>query len=273
MTYALKAALEYASRGYSVIPITDSREDGKEMKSPLVRWREFEKVAASPDLIKQWFKMWPNAGVGIVTGAVSGLLVMDIDPKNGGTADGLPPTDMVVNTGGGGQHYYYRMNEGQRNRAGANGVDVRADGGYVVAPPSLHMSGEAYAWDPDEDPGEIDPETVVKLSPTKSDLRIAEAQAQPSGSLFQERDTWIMDTQTEGLGQGQRNDGIARLAGYYAGKGIAYDLSGNRSSASKQPRAPKLQQSRLSKSLRTKSSSAPTSTTMPRSTAVKKFAG
>lgn len=222
MAYALEAALDYAARGFSVIPITDSREEGREMKKPLIRWREWESRAAGPEQIKQWWKMWPNAGVAIVTGAVSGVLVMDIDPKNGGTAEGLPPTDMVVNTGGGGQHYYYKMVPGQRNRAGANGVDVRADGGYVVAPPSLHMSGEAYAWDPDEEPGEIDQVTIAKLSPTKSDLKAAQAPA--NGAAQPERETWIMDTQAAGVDAGQRNDSIARLAGYYAGKGVAHEM-------------------------------------------------
>jgi hypothetical protein len=100
-----------------------------------------------------WWRSWPAANIGLLTGA--GLLVLDIDPKNGGnealvaltTRHGeLPPTPTVA-TGGGGLHFYFAVAGPVPCRIGlARGIDVKADGGYVVAPESVHASGEAYTW-------------------------------------------------------------------------------------------------------------------------------
>jgi hypothetical protein len=103
------------------------------------------------------WKSWPDAGVAIRTGVESGLLVLDVDVPEGGAgalaalerAHGKLPMTATVLTGGGGQHLYFR-HTGQevRNSAGRLGVgiDVRADGGYVVAPPTVHESGRHYVW-------------------------------------------------------------------------------------------------------------------------------
>jgi len=98
------------------------------------------------------------------TGGRSGLLVVDIDPSHGGLASlerlrasgyGLPAT-LSATTGGGGRHLYYRHPGGRPlpNATGelpgagpAPGIDVRGDGGYVVAPPSGHVSGGRYSWE------------------------------------------------------------------------------------------------------------------------------
>lgn len=104
--------------------------------------------------IELWRKKWPFANFGIATGHASGVVVMDIDHKNDGfkslaelEAKHQPlPTSMRARTGGQGLHIYFRAPITQmKNRAGIlPGIDFRGDGGYVVAPPSLHISGEAY---------------------------------------------------------------------------------------------------------------------------------
>ena len=112
-------------------------------------------------LIRRWFARWPNANVGIRTGrrrrASSSL---DVDPRHGGdttlrllqSAHGrLPDTPEAV-TGGGGRHLLFAHPGGGvviRSAAGrlGDGPDVRADGGYIVAPPSRHASGRRYAWE------------------------------------------------------------------------------------------------------------------------------
>ena len=92
-----------------------------------------------------WFSEWSEAGIGIVTGAVSGLVVLDIDPRHGGDGslgrleqhyERLPAT-VECRSGGGGRHLYFAHPGGLvRNKVGlAPGVDLRGDGGYVVAPP------------------------------------------------------------------------------------------------------------------------------------------
>jgi hypothetical protein len=154
------AALAYAARGWSVVPI-ESRG-----KRPLVPWLEFQRRIAAADEIDGWFRRWPEANVGIVTGRVSGLTVVDIDPRHGGAASlervgdehGPLPRTVEAETGGGGRHLYFAY-PGQlvHNRVGIRpGIDLRADGGCVVAPPSLHPSGRRYRWargcGPDEVP-------------------------------------------------------------------------------------------------------------------------
>jgi len=147
---AKRAALRYRARGWSVVPIEPRG------KRPLVRWEEFQQRLPSEAEIRAWFARWPDAGVGIVTGSVSRLVVVDVDPRHGGPAAlatlerehaPLEPT-VEAQTGGGGRHLYF-VHPGDlvRNRVGlAPGIDLRGDGGVVVAPPSLHSSGRRYRW-------------------------------------------------------------------------------------------------------------------------------
>ena len=119
--------------------------------------------AASTDLdrVREWWAHWPWAGVGLVTGARSGLVAVDVDPAHGGreslaalrgSGAELPRT-LYARTGGGGWHLFYaRPGSPVANatgRLGARalaGIDLRGDGGYVVAAPSGHRSGGRYAW-------------------------------------------------------------------------------------------------------------------------------
>ena len=92
----------------------------------------------------------PRGLLAIRTGTAAGLAVVDIDPRNGGQLDPalMTPTAAVA-TGGGGWHLYYRHPGGPLLAAlpGRAGVDIKADGGYVVAPPSAHPgTGRAYRW-------------------------------------------------------------------------------------------------------------------------------
>ncbi len=106
--------------------------------------------------ICQFWQQYPKAGIGIATGPVSNLLVIDVDPRNGGelSFDALPinlafDDDYRVQTGGGGFHLYFKYPcnyVGKINSTLAPGIDVKGRGGYVVAPPSIHMSGRDYAW-------------------------------------------------------------------------------------------------------------------------------
>jgi hypothetical protein len=72
------AALEYLCRGWSVIPIRAHD------KRPAIRWLEFQQCHASEDEVRSWFQRWPEGNVGIVTGVVSSIVVLDIDPKHDG---------------------------------------------------------------------------------------------------------------------------------------------------------------------------------------------
>jgi hypothetical protein len=113
----------------------------------------FEDAGTDEDQIRAWWSMWPSSNVGIATG--SGLVVVDVDPRHDGdrtladlVASREMPTTPTVRTGGGGLHLYYT---GEVPRVGTDalgrGVDVKAQGGYVVAPPSVHGSGGIYEWE------------------------------------------------------------------------------------------------------------------------------
>lgn len=140
----LDAARFYLSMEYSVIPL---EENGKK---PAIPWKEFQTRKPTDAELVTWFGNGSRHNIGIVTGAISGLAVVDLDTKEavdlveskGGL---LTPT---VKTGKG-YHLYCKYQDGIRNfqkRADLPGIDLRAEGGYVVARPSVHESGHIYQW-------------------------------------------------------------------------------------------------------------------------------
>lgn len=121
----------------------------------------FYAATCDPDRIRAMRAYAPRGLLAMRTGAVSGLVVVDVDPRNGGdetarslVSRGLLPPTAWVRTGGGGAHLYYRhpgrsvpCSTGKPGRGLGPGVDVRGDGGYVVAPPSIHPdTGQPYCW-------------------------------------------------------------------------------------------------------------------------------
>ena len=147
----LKTALNYLERGWAVIPVQPGG------KRPLIAWEAYQHRLPREAEVEAWLAERPEANLGIVTGAVSGLVVLDVDRAHDGEASlrrlerryGPLPETPVVRSGGGGFHFYFRHPGVEiRNRAGlAPGIDLRGDGGLVVAPPSLHPSGRRYLWE------------------------------------------------------------------------------------------------------------------------------
>ena len=128
--------LSYLKRA-SIIPICKD-------KKPLISWKEFQTRKPTKEEVEEWFRKFPDMNIGIVTGKISNLAVVDIE--KGGSCAGLPDT-LIAQTGGGGWHYYYQYTEGIDNRARIRELtDIRGSGGYVVSPPSLHQSGQKYKW-------------------------------------------------------------------------------------------------------------------------------
>jgi hypothetical protein len=198
----MAAALEYLSRGWSVIPV-----HGKRPRIPA--WAPYQERLPTVQEITTWWNQWPDAGIAIITGRISKLVVVDIDPKNGGTREGLPSTGRVAKTGGGGWHLFYSYPDGPepvQNQTGMfhDGVDVRADGGYVVAAPSPHASGGTYQWEA-ENALTTPPDWVIK----------------PSALAHAEEDkSWLSDVMGAGAPEGQRNDAVASMAGLMRSKDI-----------------------------------------------------
>ena len=153
--------MDYRAAGWSVVPLRPRH------KRPLIGWERFQHELASSATVTKWYRRWPDANIGVMTGEISNLVVLDVDPNHGGDAslDRLErqlaplPVTVQATTGGGGRHLYFAHPGALvRNRAGlAQGIDMRGDGGYIVAPPSVHPSGRRYAWVPGRSPAEIMP--------------------------------------------------------------------------------------------------------------------
>lgn len=147
----LSAALDLIQLGFKIFPIAAGE------KVPAIKGgRGFKDAVDDEGIIEAWSRDYPNANVGVACGEVSGIIVVDIDPRNGGMETvrslrqrgfELPPTISVF-TPSGGVHGYYRYQDGlsgSRNPLGA-GIDVQSNGKYVVAPPSRLSDGRGYSW-------------------------------------------------------------------------------------------------------------------------------
>jgi hypothetical protein len=150
---AERAALAYAQAGWHVFPCRPGRKEPATTHGHRDAKTEVSQIVA-------WWRNSPNCNVGVSTGP-SGLVVLDIDPRNDGDeslrrlAEGLSVdlTTRTVRTGGGGEHRYFLAPRGvvissRSNAFGDSypGIDVKSGGGFVIAPPSIHPTGESYAW-------------------------------------------------------------------------------------------------------------------------------
>jgi len=155
----LTAALQYAERGFSVIPI---RPD----KKPYIPWAEFQKRRLTPDEIRALWSKYPGAMIGIVTGEISGIFVVDCDNEEAyQKIQELLPDSFItcIAKTPRGYHLYLIYPKGQSigNATGIiPGVDVRGEGGYIIAPGSVNAEGKSYSWLPGLALGEVEPGTV-----------------------------------------------------------------------------------------------------------------
>jgi hypothetical protein len=166
---ALHCALVYSGRGWSVVPVHSSR-DGRcscgrpdcaaPGKHPRVRWETAMRERATGEQIVFWWERWPDANVAVVTGRVSGVAVLDVDPRSGGEAAldalegrwGSLPATVEARSGGGGRHVWFACDDELPSAVLAPGLELKAERGIVIAPPSVHASGLPYAWLPGRQP-------------------------------------------------------------------------------------------------------------------------
>jgi hypothetical protein len=161
----LEWALQYARYGLRVLPLHTMQDGccscekpscespGKHPIAFLVK-NGVKGATTDKETIRRWFQKWPDANVGIATGRASGLLVVDVDGHKGerllaqiGAEIGPLPEDACVATGRG-RHIWlgYPKDGPPISNLGGGKLDLRGDGGYVVAPPSMHASGRRYRW-------------------------------------------------------------------------------------------------------------------------------
>ena len=153
----------YLEKGWAVLPLHWIEKDGKcsckrqdcasPGKHPLTP-NGVKDASKDPGQVKLWNQIWPKANIGIATGQISGIVVVDIDPRNGGDetlaqleAMNGPIVGPSVITGGGGGHIYLSWSSFSKSGILGKGIDYKSDGGFVCAPPSVHESGKEYRWD------------------------------------------------------------------------------------------------------------------------------
>jgi hypothetical protein len=170
-----------------------------------------------PFIIGSWFDREPHANIGIATGVKSGLFVVDVDAKSGGLETWAelqdfhgPANTLSSQTGGGGNHYLFKT-DGQEIKNSVSkvgpGIDIRAEGGYIVAPPSRHISGDAYEF-------ESDPMTETMASAPDWLVAMLRDSEKPSSN-------GILPFSGAEVKEGQRNDHLARLGGAARQKGAS----------------------------------------------------
>ena len=156
----IDAALAYAEAGLAVFPVhsvehgqcscgnAQCKSRGKHPRTP----NGFKDATIDTRQVKTWWETFPDANIGIRTGKESGIFVVDIDGDEGFEwLHKQPFTDTpMVRTGGGGIHVFFRYPADREIKNSARKiapqVDIRGDGGYVIAPPSNHASGNSYEW-------------------------------------------------------------------------------------------------------------------------------
>ena len=206
----LRAALAYPERfGWPVFPC---QPKGKKPVTP----NGFQDATTDERKIWGWWTQYPDANIGIATGQISGIDVLDVDPRHGGdetlseleAEHGKIPDTVESLTGGGGRHILFRFRAGVRNSAGRlPGLDVRGEGGYFIAPPSIHESGQEYAWEVSSRPGEVEitewPEWLLDA------LQASNGKPQNPAPAVE-----------EAIPEGRRNETLTSLAGTMRARGM-----------------------------------------------------
>jgi hypothetical protein len=200
----LELAMLYLAKGFSLIPLRP-----KDKKPAIASWKEFQDRKPSEAELKIWFADGTQNNLGIVTGKVSGIVVVDFDSQEAiefAERNNFPDTPSVAT--GKGFHAYYRYKEGVRNfqkRDDLPQIDLRGDGGYVVAPPSIHPSGKQYQWVNGKGLDDLSlaelPEIIIAQKPEEK---------VPLKDLYQ------------GVDKGSRNGSLTRLVGSWVNDHLSF---------------------------------------------------
>lgn len=218
----LAAALGYADRAWLVVPIHFIDDAGhcscgnltcpSPGKHPIGTQHGMLDATCDETQIREWWRLHPLANVATVTGPRSGILAIDIDPRNGGALSlesiesehGRLPDTIRSNTGGGGQHRLYRLPIGVTGQCDAMpGIEIYAQEHLLVLPPSVHASGNRYAWAPDFAPDEM---TLTDPPPWALDALASSANPRSVANA-------VMRDCSVPIPQGLRHKGLVALAG------------------------------------------------------------
>lgn len=206
MTTTVEIAHAYAGFNWQVFPCVTGD------KKPAVKWAEA--ATTEINMINGWWDNEYNANIAIACGKRSCVVVLDVDAGHDGyesLADlivkyGPLPETPVSKTGGGGEHIFFKHPGIEvRNSAGkiGKGLDIRGDGGYVVAPPSIHPNGSRYEWvvKPSQTPLADMPDWMIELLQERNEIK----ESQTTGEYI----------------SGERNNALTKLAGGMRRKGFS----------------------------------------------------
>lgn len=201
-------AKAYAGQGWQSFPCKAND------KTPLVKWADV--ATTEENMLVGWWDTNPAANIGIACGKRSGIIVLDVDKDHDGYDSlqlliekyGKLPDTPVSKTGTGGEHIFFKHPGIEiRNSAGklGKGLDIRGDGGYVVAPPSTHPNGNHYEWAvrPSQFPLADMPEWMIELLQERGEIK----ESPTSGEYV----------------SGERNNALTKLAGSMRRKGHSED--------------------------------------------------
>ena len=232
VSQAYTAAIQLAAKGIHVFPCL-TRD-----KRPATA-HGYNDATVDLATISKWWRQDPDMNLAIATGSISGLFVVDVDGIDAEMElrrletqyGNLPGTAEVITARG--RHLYFKAPDAPlRNTASkiAPGIDTRADGGYVLAPPSIHPSGRRYAWS-------VDSAKSIAHAPAW----LLEKLSQSGAGAPTPVEEW-RDTVAAGVGEGQRNCTVAKLSGHllrrYVDPHVVLDLIQTWNSARCRPPLP-----------------------------------
>lgn len=210
-------ALAYVDMGFAVFPV-------RQNKAPYTP-HGCKDAKKDKRVISAWWRRWPDANIGLATGSASGGIIVidvDIDEDKGVFGDdslrewerenGELPQTWTAITGRGGNHYYYRSDQKIKNATGIYpGIDVRGEGGYVVAPPSIHQNGTQYRWE---------------VPPDECDIHFADDQVMKflSGESTEQKEKFTLPNK---IPNGKRNDTLFKYGCSLQSKGTPDDAIQN----------------------------------------------
>lgn len=206
-------ALELLNRGFPVFPANG--------KIPCSQWQQYQHNLIKPEVFTNLFLQNPNANIGIITGKLSGVFVLDIDGLEGlanlrklEEKYGVLPQSWEAISGGDGQHIYFKYPEhgNVKTSAGqiAPHIDVRGEGGFIICPPSIHPTGRQYEWSVD---------CAEKIA-TAPDWLLKLVMQEPEKEVVATSPHEWLELIKSGVNEGGRNNAIARISGMLLRKGI-----------------------------------------------------
>ena len=234
----LKNALYYASRGWFVFPLHTVIDNRCSCRNPNCEspgkhprtTNGFKDASLDANRISAWWRTWPDSNVAIMTGERTGFFAVDVDPRHLGDENledlekkhGRLPDTVQALTGGGGKHILFACDPDLKISSRNNfvpGVDIKANGGYIVAPPSLHTSGQRYAWDTLAHPDDVQ---IVK-APSWLLTSLSVGNQNISMVTRKSSSEWRL-TLAEACKEGNRHSALARVIGHLISKGVDLNI-------------------------------------------------